>query len=76
MSRVIETLDAIKEYDRITGGNISVTYDQIRFVGNDGSLFYIDFARPICFWRSGLPTCYLDDIQSAGCYSKQDINTV
>ena len=47
MSRVIETLDAIKEYDRITGGNISVTYDQIRFVGNDGSLFYIDFARPL-----------------------------
>jgi hypothetical protein len=47
MSRVIETLDAIKEYDRISGGNISVTHDQIRFVGNDGSLFYIDFARPI-----------------------------
>jgi hypothetical protein len=44
MSRV---LGVLKEYDRITGGVIRVTGDQIQFVGNDGSLFYIDFDTQI-----------------------------
>lgn len=39
-SRVLKILN---EYDRISGGVIRVTGNQIQFIGNDGSLFYIDF---------------------------------
>jgi hypothetical protein len=40
-------LEALNEMDRIMGGVISVSGDQIQFRGNDGSLFYIDFSRQI-----------------------------
>jgi hypothetical protein len=46
MSHVLKTLQVLNE-DMFTGGVISVTGDQIQYRGNDGSLFYIDFARPI-----------------------------
>jgi len=46
MSRVLTALEVLGE-ETITGGSLRVSGSSIQWLGNDGSLVYVDFQRPL-----------------------------